>query len=128
MTPDNLQDTADFVWPGVPSSQVEVRIAGLSHQGKVRPRNEDYFLTSRYGRLLETMETNLPPGVVTPRHLEIGYAMLVADGMGGMAGGEVASRSVIQTLHELLLSTPDWILKRDHELAEEIMRRMAERF
>ena len=60
MFPHRLKDTAEFLWPGVPSGKVEARIAGLSHQGKVRPNNEDYFFTARYGRLLETMETNLP--------------------------------------------------------------------
>jgi len=129
-------DTAEFTGPpGVPgrrrprpsSSLVEVDLAGLSHQGKVRPRNEDHFLTARFGRALETLQTNLPAGELPGRFEEAGYAALVADGMGGAAGGEAASRLAIATLVDLVLATPDWILRLDEGRAEEVLRRARER-
>src|SRR6188472_3041232 len=87
----NQRDTPDdTVRPF--SSSVQVDVSGLSHPGKVRPRNEDHFIVNRIGRYLETVLTTLPPGEVPDRAEEAGWAMIVADGMGGHAGGELASR------------------------------------
>lgn len=115
--------------PRPPSSAVQVDVAGLSHQGKVRPNNEDHFLVVQFGRFLESLASNLPPGRVPSRFEERGWGMAVADGMGGHAAGEEASRLAITTLIDLVLSTPDWILRADDpEYADEIMRRAGERF
>jgi protein phosphatase len=111
------------------ASAVNADIAGRSHAGHVRSNNEDHFLVVRFGRFLESLETNLPADQVPARIEEQGYAMAVADGMGGHAAGEEASRFAITTLLNLVLTTPDWILRADEPpLAEEIMRRAAERF
>ena len=112
-----------------PPSAVQVDIAGLSHPGKVRPRNEDHFLVVRIGRFLETLETNLSADEVPARFEQCGYGLAVADGMGGHAGGDQASRLAITTFLNLAMSAPNWILNADDPgCAEEIMRRAAERF
>jgi protein phosphatase len=69
--------------------------------------------------------SNLPEGDVPSRFDDSGYALMVADGMGGAAGGEVASRMAISTLVNVFLDVPDWIMKPDDERAEEVMRRAA---
>ncbi len=45
----------------------------------------------------------------------IGYGMLVADGMGGMAGGDVASRLALSKLIELIVDTSDWTLALERQ-------------
>ena len=85
------------------SATVKVEFGGLSHTGKVRPINEDHYLITRLGRDQETLLTNLPEGDVPEHFKESGYAMIVADGMGGAARGEVASRLAISTLAHLSL-------------------------
>ncbi len=111
------------------SALVDVDLGALSHPGKVRSNNEDHFLILRFGRFLETVQTNLPPGSVPPRAEEGGYGMVVADGMGGRAAGEEASRQAISSLVNLVLHTPDWILRTDEEImVSEVLLRAAERY
>jgi protein phosphatase len=109
------------------SSRIQVDVSGCSHPGKVRPNNEDHFLISRFGRYLESVATNLPGDLVPQRAEEVGYSMIVADGMGGHAAGEIASRMAISGLLRLILNRPDWILKLDGTQAEEVRRRAIQR-
>jgi len=112
----------------VPSALVYVDVAALTHPGKVRENNEDQFLVGRTERDLEVLRTSLHQDDI-PRHLrETGYAMIVADGIGGVEGGEVASRLAIKTLLELVIQTPDWIMRLDDDLAEEFVRRASDRY
>src|SRR5882672_10223046 len=71
------------------SAMVKVDIAGLSHTGHVRTNNEDHYLVVRIERSMKTMITNLMDGSLPEHFDEVAYGMLVADGMGGSAGGEV---------------------------------------
>jgi PPM family protein phosphatase len=123
-----LTSPTDGRSPRAASSVVQVDLAALSHPGKVRPNNEDHFLVVRFNRALQTVLTNLPEGLIPLRAEEVGYGMVVADGMGGMAAGEVASRLAIRTLINLTLATPDWILTRGGPEIERVMQRMAERY
>ena len=130
-------DTVELPVPTVPvgverppsfSSLVQVDLAALSDTGRVRPNNEDHYLIIRFGRFLETLLTNLPEGELPTRATETGYGMVVADGMGGSAAGEVASQLAVQSLINLVLGTPDWILRPEDEYFKEMTRRAVERF
>src|SRR5215213_162699 len=114
-------------WPKTASSLVIVDLGACSHQGKVRTNNEDSFLVLRLERSLQTLLTNLPADLPA-KTTEIGYCMLVADGVGGAAGGEIASSSAISTLIELVLQTPDWHMRLDNEGANEVLARLDQRF
>jgi protein phosphatase len=121
---------ADSDSPPPPGSSVRVQadIGGVSHRGCVRANNEDHFLVVRFDRNLWTLLTNLPEGDVPQHHREGGYAMVVADGMGGATGGEVASRRGIGLLIDLVLHTPDWMLGGGAPQIDMVLQRMTERY
>jgi protein phosphatase len=136
MTATTESDTAELVVapnpvrdrPEAYSSLVQADLAGLSNTGLVRENNEDHFLICRFGRYLEAVQSNLPADTVPARSDEVGFGMAVADGMGGMAAGEEASRAALSGLVNLVLHTPDWILRVDESPSpDEIQRRTAER-
>jgi serine/threonine protein phosphatase PrpC len=76
---------------------LRIRAAVLTHQGALRPDNEDTIALGRWVR-------NAP--MATPESFEhevengMPLLALVADGMGGHAAGEVASRLVAECLVE----------------------------
>jgi PPM family protein phosphatase len=111
------------------SSKIQVEIAASSHVGLVRANNEDHYLALRFRRSLETLFTNVANGCIEASVDEIGYGLLVADGMGGMVAGEVASRVALCKLVEFVVNTPDWVMKfNDTKDAALVMQRMTERF
>ncbi len=110
-------------------ASLDVDLGGATHQGNVRKNNEDHYLVLRFTRSLENLLTNLDEHILDHSYTLTGYGMLVADGIGGMAGGEVASRLALTNLVKLLVDTPDWImsLKRAEDV-NHVLQRMSERF
>ena len=89
------------------SKRLLVDVGSLSDPGQVRELNEDYFGTP------ETMEISLD--LVEKK----GRLYAVADGMGGHAAGEVASRQAISTLFKEYYTSPSAeIIKRMEEAIE----------
>lgn len=109
------------------SSLVEVDVDGRSDYGKVRANNEDTFFVARFDRSMRALVTNLAAGEYPLSSTESGYGMLVADGMGGHAAGEVASHTAVSVLLDLVLHTPDWIMRLDESWMLEMIRRMEQR-
>lgn len=114
--------------PGPPTTAVLFDVAGLSDKGRVRDENQDHFLVVRTGRSSVTLATSLPPGEVPDRSEERGLLMMVADGMGGHAAGELASRTVIVTLTKQILDHPEWVLKVDEQSAADLLSRTLARY
>jgi len=132
MSGDNSADTKPdlLVLPPVAAAfpPLDVEVAGRTHPGRVRPVNEDNFHVVRFGRYLRTVVSSLPAGHAPEEDSPPGYGFAVADGMGGKAAGEVASRAALAVLVEVALRTPDWVLGRDDELLARVMERTARRF
>lgn len=120
--------TTDSEHSEPPAAMVRVDSSGLSDRGKVRQDNQDHFYLARLGRFTQTLATSLPAGELPERMEEAGYVAVVADGMGGHAGGEVASRTAIIVFFHLLFDTPDWVLKVDDQSARKILDRVATRY
>lgn len=110
-------------------THMNVDVGALSHQGHVRENNEDSYLVLKFGRSLENLMTNLEDELLEPNYTVSGYGMLVADGMGGMAGGEIASRLALCKLVELVVDTSDWVLSLERQTdVTTVLNRMTERF
>jgi protein phosphatase len=110
--------------PNIPP--VRITIAGRTHGGKVRANNEDHYLILRMTKLLELLDTSLP---TTDRiHLPdpYGYVLVVADGMGGHAGGEHASALVASNTVKYLQKTAKWFFQLDDPDANVRVRLMQE--
>ncbi len=110
-------------------SPLEVEVAAVTHQGHIRENNEDSYLLIRFGRSLEKVSTSLDEHLVDENYALTGYGLLVADGMGGMAGGEVASRMAICKLVDLVVDTSDWTLAlKQNKDVQTVFQRMTQRF
>lgn len=101
--------------PHLPGSRVRVRVCGVTDPGMKREENQDNFVIAD----LADPEPDLrlrPPDEQTRqriRDMEIGARgalFMVADGMGGAAGGRVASR--MATSHVLTSVVSRWTRER----------------
>jgi protein phosphatase len=103
---------------------VQIDFGAESNVGRVRKNNEDHFLIWRLARSLEPLMTNVPAEALPANMAGYGYAMLVADGMGGHAAGEVASRMAISHLLNLIMDASKWGRRIDEQEAKEVLGRM----
>jgi protein phosphatase len=101
-------------------SDVQVSVFARTDVGMHRSGNEDAFLVAD----LTAGKTGLGPDVSSHRLGERGSLMIVSDGMGGAAAGEIASEMAVTTVRELLAETSSEIeiseqLKGAAEIANE---------
>jgi protein phosphatase len=85
-----------------PSLAFKVRAFGLTDKGKVRASNEDHFLVADLSRTLRIQQTSLPQAAAFQGRSR-GHILLVADGMGGHAAGEVASALTVETVEAFVV-------------------------
>lgn len=79
-----------------------------SDLGRVRRNNEDHFAVIRRKRCRTVLMTNMPASDLDLPDDE-SHVMIVADGMGGAAFGELASRLALKAADELLGSACSWL-------------------
>ena len=119
------------MWPLLPisafrplSATMNVEISALCHPGKIKPYNEDNYLVIELGRDQRVVTTSLSDAELPGPFSEHAYAMMVADGIGGVGAGAVASRLALTTLAQLALHFGKWNVRVDPAIAEEIMDRL----
>jgi len=103
--------------------------AGKTDQGRVRKNNEDQFLIADLTKQLRVAQSSLT-------HADLGrwttgstgHLLVVADGMGGIAGGEIASGLAVETISWYVARTMPWFYRyqdgREKELEAELIHAM----
>ena len=103
-------DTIDHIAVVPATQRVKIAFGALTHQGLVRPNNEDHFLVARLAKSMHIYQTSLKNSGEMLFSDEDGYLMVVADGMGGAAAGERASAMAVERVEAFALNTLKWFL------------------
>lgn len=116
--PTRTADTA----PECSATRVSLRVQshGKTHPGRVRGHNEDQFLIADLTRALQALQSSLDEPDVrfsTPQ----GHLFLVADGVGGHAGGEKASALAVNTVEAFILDTLNWCARLHSDDGNEVL-------
>jgi len=104
VVPPRALDAANMPNEATPLS---VRSFGLTDRGKVRTTNQDQFLIAVLRKAFQITLTSLPSRKVQYSGDQC-HLFVVADGMGGHAGGEQASALAIDSVEAFILSTFKW--------------------
>lgn len=89
------------------SGDRDLNACGATDRGRVRESNQDQFLIAQLNKSMRVASTSLSLDERLFGHVQ-GEVLLVADGMGGHAAGEKASRLAIGHLVRRLLNSIHW--------------------
>lgn len=102
-------------------------VAGSTDIGNVREQNEDTFLIADLGRWLEVREASLAVPEAQRRIAgPKGTLMMVADGMGGHGGGEVASAVAVDAIAQFALYAMPWMTEPDDESEKVLLEKLGD--
>jgi PPM family protein phosphatase len=127
MTADNV--TTRSIAPAAapthhPRRQAELRVSACSDRGLVRTNNEDRYLALKLSRTTTLLNTNIDPAQLQFVPEQDRWALVVADGMGGHAAGEVASTLAITLALKLSQQGSRWYVDIGEAEANALIERM----
>lgn len=99
------------------STWLDVEAFGLTDTGLKRSNNEDQFFIGKLQKAIEVIDTSLTTMPAKLKSPFSGNLFIVADGMGGHEGGEVASSLAVHVVECYILNTLKWFYTK--ALAEE---------
>jgi protein phosphatase len=98
--------------PPVQGRPLAVQSFGLTDRGRVRATNEDQFVIATLMRALWIEQSSVSQSGVHYAN-DRGHVFIVADGMGGVAGGKTASALAVSAVEAFLLNAIRWLLTLD---------------
>lgn len=109
LPPDAIASTA--------AASPTISAAGLTDRGLHRKKNEDAFLIAELERSLAVIQTSLPDSELSwLTGGSAGRLLVVADGMGGQGGGDVASRVAVRAIADYVSSVMPWAARHGQSL------------
>jgi protein phosphatase len=107
------------------AASVAVDASGLTDVGRKRKANEDHFVIMSIRKAAEVRQTSLAdPRVFDRLRGQEALLFLVADGVGGRAGGAIASETAVTTLVEYVGQAAGCVhnldVDREHEFLEQL--------
>lgn len=105
---------------------IVLEYAGKTDTGRVRKNNEDQFLIADLTKQLHVAQSSLNSTMLGDwTASSTGHLLVVADGMGGIAGGEIASGLAVETISWYVARTMPWFYRyqdgREKELEAELV-------
>ena len=108
------------------SDGIPVDSYGCTDIGHVRRANQDQFLIAELHKVIDVTHTSIP------EHYQQRFSsgaralmLLVADGVGGIAGGEEASALTLDTVVGYVTNSMRCFYKLDHQVQQELMEELA---
>jgi PPM family protein phosphatase len=108
---------------GLTSPPASIQVFGATDRGRVRDKNEDQFLVAELQRVLRVGQSSVS-GLDGARlgDSSQGWLLMVADGMGGLEHGELASSIAIEGMVRYAFAVMPWLTRysqaSEQELAE----------
>jgi PPM family protein phosphatase len=105
--------------------KVTVEASGLTDVGKARQENEDQFFVGTLHKVLEVQQTSMPSKEAFDEFTRAdARLLLVADGVGGIAGGRRASQTAVHTLATYIGQTAGCYYAADVAQEDEFLSRL----
>jgi len=113
-----------------PPLQTLVQVFGATDRGRLREKNEDQFLVAELQRVLLIGQSSVGGlGGTRLGDSSQGWLLMVADGMGGMHHGELASSIAIQGMVRYAFAVMPWLIRysqaSEQELADALREALA---
>ena len=101
----------------------EIDVYGFTHPGKVRKDNQDHFLICALSKQMVVQQTSLPvPDSLMGRVERLALLMMVADGVGGGAKGDEASRIALEAVTQYVSAQHALLLCRRRRRRRGVLR------
>jgi protein phosphatase len=109
----------------MPDAGVKIDTYGLTHLGKVREVNEDQFFVASLGKSLDLLHTSLTRVAAFDEvQRSRAYLFVIADGVGSIGGGQIASGTAVQALVTYISRTMgcfySYDIDSEHEFIEQL--------
>jgi PPM family protein phosphatase len=106
-------------------ASVQVDASGLTDVGRKRKANEDHFVIVSLRKAAEIRQTNVSdPRVFERLQGQEALLFIVADGVGGRAGGAIASETAVTSLVEYLADAAGCVHGLDPDREHEFLERL----